>query len=324
VIRLTENGYKGLLPRLIFRAFFAVVYSIVDRTHVQPTSGFFMKTYPFALFAWLILFTLTACSKKDAPPAQTDTDNFLKNTEWVGTFRPLSRSYDKPCALKFHDDQTLTFYGIFYFQVNGVYTRMDSIAGNIIQIEESTAGIRVSLNFPSISESQTLMISDRKTLVNDGVQDLSRPNSFSLYLELFPPAGIDVKGTTWSGEVMRGGPTDGMYAYPDLSAIHFFENNNQINSTYYLRNGQQATMKVPQASTFYVVYSVFQQRGARIYMNGFDESSSKLIPYFGVLAPSGDQMLVDSPTNEARLPNPLQTIAWYGPRGTTPVLYKQP
>jgi hypothetical protein len=67
---------------------------------------------------------------------------------------------------------------------------------------------------------------------------------------------------------------------------------------------------------------VYQQRGARLYMNGFDESGSKLIPYFGVLAPSGDIMWVDSPTNEARLPNWLQTIDWYGPKGVTPVIYK--
>ena len=44
--------------------------------------------------------------------------------------------------------------------------------------------------------------------------------------------------------------------------------------------------------------------------------------YFGVLLPSGDKMLVDSYTFEARLPNYLYTNEPYGPNGVTPAIYK--
>jgi hypothetical protein len=281
-----------------------------------------MKNIPVILLLLLALALLPACDQTVTPPAGNTAGDFLKNTEWVGTFRPLSRMYDKPFCLRFNSDNSLTIYGVFYFLIDGNLVPKDSLVGKISKIEDTGTDISISVDFPFISESHTLVVTDRKTLSHAGVLDPSRPNSFSYGLRLFPAGGVSVRGTTWSGPIMKEGPIKGAHAYPDLSGIHFFEDSSYKNGTFYTRNGERAQMKVPQASTYSVVYSVYQQRGARVYMNGFNESGSKLIPYFGVLDPSGNIMWVDSPTNEARLPNWLETIAWYGPAGVTPVIYK--
>ena len=164
-----------------------------------------MKNVPLLLLLLLALAMLPACNQTVTPPAGSAAGEFLKNTEWVGIFRPLSRQYDKPCCLRFNSDTSLTLYGLFYFRIDGTFVQQDSVAGKITRIEDTDAGISVRVDFPSIGDNPTLLVTDRKKLTCIGAFDASQPNSFSLGLELFPAGGIGVKGTAWNGPLIQGG-----------------------------------------------------------------------------------------------------------------------
>lgn len=268
-----------------------------------------------------IITTLSACKKSGTilPAAQKNYADFLKNTEWVGVLDRNGYHYPPPCCLKFNPDNTITIYAPFWFNDNGVYVTPDTIRGKINSIDslpdERTA---VKVNFPYLND-QTIYITNRQKLIGIS-SDPNKPVTFQL--EIFPASGISVKGTTWSGPLMSGGgAASGQYAYPDLSSIGFLGNKN---ATVYYRNGNlMPAQPTPQAPAPGVLEAAYLQQGAMVFMSGYKENGIILMDYFGVLLPSGDKMMVHSGSQEARLPNYLQTIAWYGPIGATPVIIKK-
>jgi hypothetical protein len=115
------------------------------------------------------------------------------------------------------------------------------------------------------------------------------------------------------------GPTAGMTAYPDLSTITFGKN-----TTSYVRNGAIVPAQpTPQAPAPGVLEVAYRKIGAVVFMSGYNENGMYLYGYMGVLLPGNEKMMVYSGAPGARLPNYLQTIAWYGPIGQTPIIEKQ-
>jgi hypothetical protein len=269
----------------------------------------------------LCVLSLAACKKNGttSPAVQKEFADFLKNTEWVGVLDKNGYHYPPPCCLRFNQDNTVTVYAPFWFNENGVYVTPDSISANIKSID-SLADQRtaIKVTFPHIGD-QTIYITSRNKLICVS-PDPNKPVTFQL--ELFPDKEVSVKGTTWSGPLMSGsGPAGGLYAYPDLSSIGFLGNKN---ATVYYRNGQPVPAQpTPQSPAPGALEAAYQQRGAMVFMYGYKENGIILMEYFGVLLPSGDKMMVHSGSQEARLPNYLQTIAWYGPIGATPVIYRK-
>jgi hypothetical protein len=269
----------------------------------------------------ILLLSIASCKKGGnvLPPSPKNYADFLKNSEWVGVLDKNGYHYPPPCYLRFNIDNTVTVYAPFWFNDNGVYVTPDSIRGTINSIDslpdERTA---IKATFPYIKD-QTIYITKREKLICVSA-DPNKPVTFQL--EIFPSAGISVKGTTWSGPIMTGsGPTSGQHAYPDLSSIAFLGNKN---STVYYRNGQPVpSQPTPQSPAPGILEVAYQQKGAMVFMMGYKENGIILMDYFGVLLPSGDKMMVHSGSHEARLPNYLQTIAWYGPIGVTPIIEKK-
>jgi hypothetical protein len=274
----------------------------------------------FSILIGCIVIGLAACDKDKvtSPAPQQSYADFLKNTEWVGVLDGNGYHYPPPCYLKFKPDNIITVFAPFYFNVNGNYESRDSINGKINSIDSLPDGrTRIAVNFPFIND-QLIHITNRKNLTCV-YADLSRP---TFQLELFPSAGVSVKGTTWSGPLMNStGPASGYYAYPDLSSIHFLGNKDV---TVYYKNGQivpgQPTPQSPGGGALEVAY---RQQGAMVFMSGYNENGIILMNYFGVLLPSGDKMMVHSVAQGSRLPYYSQTIPWYGPIGVTPVILKQ-
>jgi len=268
-----------------------------------------------------IAISFSACKKNGNSLLTSPTNyaDFLKNTEWVGVLDRSGYHYPPPCCLRFNADNTITVYAPFWFNNGGVFVVADSLKGKINSIDslpDTRTSIKVT--FPHIND-QTIYITDRKKLIGISA-DPNKPPTFQL--EIFPVNGVSVKGTTWSGPLISGsGPSSGSYAYPDLSTISFLANKNV---TSYSRNGQpipaQPTPQFPAPGALEVAY---QQKGAMVFMSGYKENGIIIMDYFGVLLPSGDKMMVHSGSHEARLPNYLQTIAWYGPIGVTPIIIKK-
>lgn len=275
-----------------------------------------MKNYILII---AISLSLSACKKGGVtPPTSLNYVDFLKNSEWVGVLDRNGYHYPPPCCLKFKSDSAITVFAPFWFNVNGVYETPDSIHGKITSIDSLADGrIRIAVNFPYIND-QTIYITNRAQLESIS----SAPNMpVTFKLELFPAAGFSVKGTEWSGPLITSGPAAGPYAYPDLSSIGFLADRNV---TVYYRNGQPVPRQpTPQSPGPGVLEMAYQQKGAMVFMSGYKENGIILMDYFGVLLPSGDKMMVHSGSQEARLPNYLQTIPWYGPIGVTPVILKK-
>jgi hypothetical protein len=301
-----------------------------------------------------IVISLGACKKNGnnpilnpppPPPSSPKTyADFLKNTEWVGTDDGHRSQYPKPADLKFHEDGTITLYSIFYLWPNGVVgsttIKLDSITGKINKIDSLASGsTSVNVSFPDIGGDQIMDITNRKDIVMTPADPNNvTANSRTYKFSIFPSSGISLVGTTWNGELINpNNPPSSYYYCPDLSTISFnaFDG---IKGTSYTKNGhiiEQLTG--PNIGVLQISYN---QIGARVYLYGYDEDYSfdldiaaatgnytdyrqgRIIPYFGVLAPSGDKMLVDARSLNARLPNYTQTVDRYGLKGITPVIYK--
>jgi len=261
-----------------------------------------------------------ACKKKTSitTPSQSVTD-FIKNTEWVGTLDKNGFEYAPPCALKFNTDNTFTMYSHFVFFLNGVETRKDSISGNIQSIDSMPDGsTRITTNINTTFNPATtnyLYVTDRKKIVGMSSDPTQQP---TFQWDIFPAKGISVYGTHWKGPEWHSTPTNKSYAYPDLNNIIFLADG--INTGYSL-NGQPVYL-----SQNTPLQHIYQQIGSRIYMSGYNflpgGAAITVNNYFGVLLPSGDKMLVDSDSPDARLPNYVNTNEPYGPNGTTPIIYK--
>jgi len=286
------------------------------------------KVYPChqVILACICIFFF-ACCKDDYAinPTQLDFATFLKNTEWVGVLDGSGYQYPRPCSIEFHEDNTFTIHALFVLFPSGVEENRDNITGTINSIDSLPDGrihIRTSIaaNFsytgtgfmPVITES--IYITNRQKLVGMSSDPTRQP---TFQLELFPD-DVSVDGE-WSGKPRTSPGAN--YEYPDVSSIKFSA---AEGVTYYVRGGVSVVQFAPN-DLFRVVY---QQKGARVYMAGFNENFSQpdtraAIPYFGVLLPSGDKMMVDSRDMNARLPNYVNTNQPYGPSGVTPVISRK-
>jgi hypothetical protein len=271
------------------------------------------------LLMMAVICWLAGCGKDkgNTPAVQQSVADFIKNTEWVGTLDGNGFQYRPPCCLKFYANNTFTMYSLFVFFPNGVEERRDSITGTITSIDSLPDGrARITTNITTSfngGSTQWIYVTDRKKL--QGVSSGQSTETFSL--DLFPAKGISVHGT-WRGPA--GSIYDRYtYAYPDLTTIAFLDSETPP-ATYYSRNGQTVLLTPPNVP----LKSVYQQKGARVYFAGCNESRGtgdiSIIPYFGVLLPSGDKMMVHSLDTYARLPNYINTNQPYGPNGITPVI----
>jgi hypothetical protein len=274
-----------------------------------------MKTI---LFITAVAFLVAGCKKENntTPVVQKSFAEFLKNTEWVGTLDGNGFQYRLPCSLKFKADKTFTMYSLFVFFPNGKREISDSIAGTIISTDSLpdgrtliTTNITTSFNGGS---TQSIYITDRNKI--SGISSTQGTESFSL--SLYPDAGFSVLGT-WIGQA--GTIHDNYtYAYPDLSTIAFTPT-----VTYYARNGVAVLLTAPNTP----LQGLYQQKGARVYFSGCNETKGTgaitLIPYFGVLLPSGNEMMVHSDDSNARLPYYTNTNQPFGPNGATPIIHRQ-
>jgi len=277
------------------------------------------KFIPLALIAIMSTGVLVSCKKDvtDIQPQPATFLDFLKNTEWVGTLDGNGFQYRPPCVLKFNADNTFTMYGIFVFIQNGAQIFKDSITGAIQKIDTlPDSRVRVTTDIATSfngGATKYLYIVDKKKI--QGVDAGVTTETFQL--SLFPAAGFSVAGR-WRGIPWKGG-----FGYPDLTSISF---DNAKSVTHYTKNG--APVQESAQATSPVLGVVYAQKGARVYFSGYNDDNpppgygGRTVPYFGVLLPSGDKMMVHSMNGYARLPNYVYTNEPYGPSGQTPIIDK--
>jgi hypothetical protein len=269
----------------------------------------------------IAIASLTACKKAGSPAGPGNNRGpayFFANTEWTGTIHTVSEEYDQPCYLRFNGDTTVSVYSSFIWILGGVAQYVDSTVGHITKIDESGAATIIAVTFPQSGDQQEYSITGQNTLLggSTAASTANVDNTFNPSLQRCPPTTASVAGTFWSSKKMVGGPTDGMYAYPDVQTFSFNDNN----TTTYYRNGHIITYTP--TDRLQILLEEYNQHGPMINFAGFNEEQDLLMGYFGVLTPDGKSMLVNSYASY-RLPNYTQTIYWYGPPGVTPVIFKQ-
>lgn len=275
-----------------------------------------MKKLTVFFFSFVLL-TFVSCKKEDTSPSD-QSGSFPLNTQWTGTMYLVGRQFAEPCFLKINADKTISIYSFFSFIDNNNIIEKDSITVTITNIEQANGDINLGIEFPdfsSILETGTLVIKDEQSINYTGAN-----GNFGLYLNKFPDQKFSTEGE-WAGPVMEG-RYEGRNAYPDLSSIVFAADG----STTYLRQGEVADYGVPQASDYYIIKGVYQQKGPMVWMDGYNEQSNKMIPYFGVFLASGDTLLVSSRDFlNGRLPTKINgyTDNPYGPVGYTPMIIRQ-
>jgi hypothetical protein len=262
-------------------------------------------------------FCLASCTKNGSSAPQTFNE-FIKNSEWVGTLDRSGNQYAPPCDLKFNaNGDSVTCYAIFYFLVNGVLQQEDSVVGKVISIdtiEENT--MRIIVNFRYLN-SQSLFVYNQKKIMAWPSNNLNQQPTFQLSL-------FTAKEDAFTGD-WGGKPNNYGYTYPDLSYIRL----NPVNRTMmHLRNGVsiklQAGVIGPYLSGDTASIRIrYYQQGAKVWMLGYNEQAQRAVTYFGVLLPTGDSMMVHSNANNSRLPNHINTNQTYGPNGITPIILKQ-
>jgi hypothetical protein len=268
------------------------------------------------LFCLCLTVVLAACSSDDDSNTPQGAKEFPHDTEWVGVLDRAGYQFAPPAYLRFNADGKLVFYAPHFFIEEGNYSTADSVMGtvtSVTEIDDATVEVQTDIEHYGVI---TMTIKDRQKLTAlsaDGSKVL-------LTLEVYDTPIASLSGTIWSGPVMQNsGPTDGMLAYPDLSAILF----NQL-STNYIRNGHFVQMTPQTPATSDLAEAGYEKRGAAVFMYGFDDSNyGYLYRYFGVLLPGNTKMMVHSGATGARLPYYTQTIAWYGPIGQTPIIERQ-
>ena len=274
----------------------------------------------FYTIAIVLIVGFGGCKKDTGNTPAPNTTVFPKNTEWVGTLDGNGFQYRPPCCLKFNNDNTFTMYGIFVFFQGNSQTIKDSLTGVIASTDTLPDGrIRITTDITTSfngGATKYLYITDKKKI--QGISANQTVETFQL--SLFPAQGFSAAGY-WRGIAWKGG-----YAYPDVSTIAFDNANPAIPVTHYAKNG--VSVQEDAQPTSAVLGVLYKQIGARLYFSGFNEQNpppgygGRTVPYFGVLLPSGDKMMVHSINSYARLPNYINTNEPYGPNGATPVIEK--
>jgi hypothetical protein len=254
------------------------------------------------------------------PPPSTSSNNFFKNTDWTGVAGTYGQTYQQPCNLHFNGDTTVTLYALFNMVIGTSLTPFDSLVGKITAIDASnTSAITISVNFPFTNDQQIYTITDQNTLKGGSSSTTSAASNtqFTVQTQICPAVIPSISGTGWNTDKMVGGPTDGMYEFPDINALTFGTDG----KTFYVRGGKFITYTPP--DQIQLILYEWVQIGYRIYFAGYNEATDKLIGYYGVLSPDGNTILADARNrSDTRLPYYFQTIYWYGPPGVTPTMHK--
>lgn len=225
---------------------------------------------------------------------------FLANTQWVGTYHQTNpgTQYDHPCCLQFRTDDTVMLYSNFIFlnkDRNGFLYR-DSLTGKIEKMDTYDPGssnFKIQIRYAETGDIQNINVYQQKTL-QSATADVNQTNAL-LYanMELFPARESPVSGTTWKAK--QG------YVVADLSTIEFrstTQKGTAANVTVYGRNGKYAHY----LNADEIVEVLYVQKGARVYMSGYNEESNRIVGYIGILLPSGNEMLASSSSDYARYP----------------------
>jgi hypothetical protein len=282
-----------------------------------------MKKLNLLIGIILVAVMLESCKKDNANPNPGQPVNsgyFFANTDWTGVAGTYGQTYPQPCYLHFNGDTTVSVYVLFSMYKGNELISMDSMVGKITAIDTVSDGrTSISVDFPLTNDQQMYYITDKKTLQGTASSTSQAPANmqFSTSAGLCPTVVPSVSGTVWNTDIMHGGPTEGMYEFPDISFLTFGSDGN----TSYTRNGKIITYTPPDQDQL-VLYH-FNQTGFRLYFAGYNETTDKLIVYYGVLSADGNTILADTRARQdARLPYYYQTIFWYGPAGVTPNTHK--
>jgi hypothetical protein len=265
----------------------------------------------------IFLISISSCKKSDIPVVTI----FPANTEWVGTLNGNGFQYRPPCSLQFNKDNTFTMYAIFVFFSDGKETFKDSIAGTIEKID-TLPDYRIRITTSIVTSfngvvTKYIYISDQQKIVGANAD-----NTLETFQLVIFPKLVSVEGT-WRGIPWKGG-----FAYPDVSDTKFEPDRDGKAITLAIKNGKAVQESAEPTSD--VLKLPYKQIGARLYFSGWSDINPSpgyggwTIPYFGVLLPPGNKMMVDSRTDKTRLPNYIYTNEPYGPNGATPTITRLP
>jgi hypothetical protein len=306
-----------------------------------------MKSLLFPLITMMVL-AMAACSKSNSknPPGNGGTDSTgngtgtggngtgaskanyaFANTEYNGLSTQVSEYYQKPIAIHFNTDSTVSAFSCFGWSLGGASLVLhDSIHGKITAVgSDGSGGTIISVTFDSTGDKQVMTISaDKSGLTGGSISGSPAPGAVQFQfvgLKLFPSTPVSVGGT-WSGDSVAVGSGFYSYYYPDVATFSFFVDTTKgaSGTTGYLRNG----LPYPDGIGVQPTYAKYWQYGSRVYFYGLNENYGYLIPYFGVLSADGRMMYVDTQDfSSARLPVPFQTTDAYGPANVTPNIHKE-
>jgi hypothetical protein len=297
----------------------------------------------FALFATLVC--AIGCSKTSSKPASVNTDSTntgggtggtggtggkstltFAGNEYTGVMTELSRYWAKPFVVDFNADSTVNVFCDFYLVANNHAFNDDSLHGKIFKIGSGVGGgLLVDVSYPDIADTQEYTFTaDLSGLTGGSVGAESGGLASNQFIfsgaTLFTKPGVSMVNTEWyTDTIVSTDATNGLPEFPDVNNITFF---NTYTEYYRLPVGLVTVGVIPDDSVLKVDY---RQINARVNFFGYDEVTNKLIAYFGVLSNDGNTMLVDinaSAFPYARVPTPQQTIDWYGPPETTPIMHR--
>lgn len=250
----------------------------------------------------------------------TKANYAFANTEYNGISTQVSEYYQKPIAIHFNADSTVSAFSCFGWSLNGALVLHDSIHGKITTVgTDGSGGTTISVTFDGTGDQQLMTISaDKSGLSGGSISGSPAPGAVQFQfagLKLFPATPVSIAGS-WSTTSVNigGGFVD--YYYPDVATFAFFTDS----TTSYDRNG----LAYPNGPGTTPLKAKYWQVGSRVYFYGLNENYARLIPYFGVLSADGKTMYVDTQDfSAARLPVPFQTNDEYGPADVTPSIEKQ-
>jgi hypothetical protein len=291
------------------------------KVKIKPSA---MKQY-IKIFAFVFLSILFQACKKDNSVAGTGTGttsqtNFFANTEWTGIETANSQTFPKPVYLHFNGDKTVSVYALFNWVIGNDQLAIDSVVGDITNIDITSGVATISVNFPYTNDQQVYTITDKKEL-KGGSSATTKATTYTSYavdLQLCPSTISPVSGSDWNTKtITTPGPTAGGLEFPDISNFSFIGDRDMT----FVRGGKTLTYSPPTQDQ--VDKQGFIQIGPKIYFAGYNESMNIFLHYFGVLTPDGQTILADTRGQYARLPYYYQTIFWYGDPGVTPNTHKQ-
>jgi hypothetical protein len=297
----------------------------------------------FVLIASLLC--AIGCSKANSKPAGGNTDSTntgsggngtggaggarslpFAGNEYTGVMTELSREWDKPFVIDFNADSTVNVFCDFYLVTANGPLNQDSIQGKIFKISSGAGGgTLLDISFPGIGDTQAYTITADLSGVTGGSVGAQSgglaSNQFTFAgATLFKMPAPSVTNSEWYTDTIHSpDATNGLNEYPDVNNVSFFDT-----YTEYYRDPYGVVVYGLEPDS--VVKVKYWQVKARVYFYGYNETSDKLIPYFGVLSNDGNTMLVDVNSADfpyARLPNYVETIDWYGPPGETPVMHRR-